>query len=97
MCKGADSVIEERLSRDSRNSPMFAKTQNDVDKYASEGLRTLYLAERYVDEDEFKEWFAKSTQAKLSLTNREEEVAKIDELIEIDLELIGSTAIEDRL
>ena len=33
----------------------------------------------------------------MSLTNREEEVAKIDELIEIDLELIGSTAIEDRL
>ena len=31
------------------------------------------------------------------MTNREEEVAKIDELIETDLELIGSTAIEDRL
>jgi magnesium-transporting ATPase (P-type) len=39
---------------------MFMKTQNDVDKYASEGLRTIYLAERYVDEDEFKEWFEKS-------------------------------------
>ena len=26
MCKGADSVIEERLSKDSRNSAIFAKT-----------------------------------------------------------------------
>jgi len=50
MCKGADSVIEERLSKESKDSSMFMKTQNDVDKYASEGLRTLYLAERYVDE-----------------------------------------------
>ena len=76
---------------------MFMKTQNDVDKYACDGLRTLYLAERFVEENEFKEWFEKSRLAKLSLTNREEEVAKIDELIEINLELIGSTAIEDRL
>jgi len=60
-------------------------------------LRTLYLAERYVDEEEFNAWFEKSKLAKLSLTNREEEVAKIDELIEVELELIGSTAIEDRL
>jgi magnesium-transporting ATPase (P-type) len=29
--------------------------------------------------------------------NRDEEVAKVNELIEIDLELIGSTAIEDKL
>ena len=65
--------------------------------YASDGLRTLYLAERFVEEQEFKEWFEKSRLAKLSLTNREEEVAKIDELIEVNLELIGSTAIEDRL
>jgi magnesium-transporting ATPase (P-type) len=69
----------------------------NVDKYAAEGLRTLYLAERYLEEEEFSVWFEKSRQAKLSLTNREEEVAKIDELIEINLELVGSTAIEDRL
>ena len=55
------------------------------------------MAERYLDEEEYKVWFEKSRQAKLSLTNREEEVAKIDELIEINLELVGSTAIEDRL
>ena len=29
--------------------------------------------------------------------NREEEVAKIDGLIEVELTLIGSTAIEDKL
>lgn len=97
MCKGADSVIEERLTNESKNSALFKKTKADVDKYAAEGLRTLYLAERYIDENELANWLAKSQAAKLSLVNREEEVAKIDELIEVNLELIGSTAIEDRL
>jgi magnesium-transporting ATPase (P-type) len=31
------------------------------------------------------------------VNNREEEVAKINEKIEVNLELIGSTAIEDKL
>jgi magnesium-transporting ATPase (P-type) len=35
--------------------------------------------------------------AKLALKDREEEVAAVDEKIEVNLELIGSTAIEDRL
>jgi len=33
----------------------------------------------------------------LEINNREEKVAAVDEKIEVDLELIGSTAIEDRL
>ena len=36
-------------------------------------------------------------QAKLEINDREQKVADVDELIEVDLELIGATAIEDRL
>jgi len=32
-----------------------------------------------------------------TVTNREEEVARVNETIEKDLELVGSTAIEDKL
>jgi len=60
-------------------------------------LRTLYLAERYLDEREYKRWAEESRVAKLALKDREEEVAAVDEKIEVNLELIGSTAIEDRL
>lgn len=42
-------------------------------------------------------WAEESRIAKLSLKDREEAVALVDEKIEINLELIGSTAIEDRL
>jgi P-type E1-E2 ATPase len=33
----------------------------------------------------------------LSITNRDKAVAAVQEMIEVDLELIGCTAIEDRL
>lgn len=97
MCKGADSVITERLNSKSKNSQMFKKTEQYVEDYAKDGLRTLYLAERFLDESEYNEWNLKSMQAKLEINDRESKVAAIDELIEVNLELIGSTAIEDRL
>ena len=42
MCKGADSVIEARLA--TQNNTSLTKTKSNVDKFANEGLRTLYLA-----------------------------------------------------
>jgi phospholipid-translocating ATPase len=56
MCKGADSVIYERLSRESANSQVFFNTKKAVDIYAEEGLRTLYLAKREIPEDEYQKW-----------------------------------------
>ena len=46
MCKGADTVITERLTQESKESDVFKNTQFMVDKYATEGLRTLYLAQK---------------------------------------------------
>ena len=97
MCKGADSVIEERLTLESKEGPVFQKTKSIVDKYAAEGLRTLYLAEKFLNEKEYKMWAEESRLSKLVLQDREEAVAAVDEKIETNLELIGSTAIEDRL
>jgi phospholipid-transporting ATPase len=97
MCKGADSVILERLSQASREGEVLSKTQEYVDLYAEEGLRTLFLAEKIIDEATYEEWNAEAEAAKLEIHNRDEAVAAVDEKIETDLELIGSTAIEDRL
>ena len=97
LCKGADSVILERLSDDSRHGQVLAETQNCVNICAEEGLRTLFLAEKVISEKEYKEWNEKATAARLEINDRDEKVAAVDELIETDLELVGSTAIEDRL
>lgn len=97
MCKGADTVITERLSPESRQGEVFKKTVRYVDDFAEEGLRTLYLAERSISEQEYNEWNQKFKTAKLQIQNREQEIAKVQELIETNLTIIGSTAIEDRL
>jgi len=60
-------------------------------------LRTLFIAYKVLDEDSYKEWNEKSVASKLLTKNREEEVAAVDGLIETELILIGSTAIEDKL
>jgi len=44
MCKGADSVITDRLSKQSLQSKVFIETDRIVTRYANEGLRTLYLS-----------------------------------------------------
>lgn len=60
-------------------------------------MRTLFLAERIIDEDVYNEWNQKAKAAALCIEGRDEEVDRVNELIETELELIGSTAIEDRL
>lgn len=99
MCKGADSVIEKLLSEESRSSEVHRKTEEYVNLFAREGLRTLYLAERKIDKDFYEQWEKKKKDAKEKVVGREEAVAKADAEIEGTnaLELIGSTAIEDRL
>ena len=55
------------------------------------------LAQRIIPELEFKIWFDEAKKARLAIKDREKLVAEVDEKIEVELELIGSTAIEDRL
>ena len=73
------------------------ETQKFVDEYATEGLRTLFLAQREIDPKEYHPWQKEADRAKEQVNNRDEEIEKVDEKIEVGLELIGSTAIEDRL
>ena len=56
MCKGADSVIKELLSDESVNGDVYKANQAAVDKAAVTGLRTLFLAERTLDEETYKTW-----------------------------------------
>ena len=50
-----------------------------------------------ITQEEYTIWNDKFQKAQLVTHNREEEISKVNELIENDLKLIGSTAIEDRL
>ncbi|XP_022669061.1 probable phospholipid-transporting ATPase IM [Varroa jacobsoni] len=94
-CKGADSVIFERLSETCKD--LQDQTMDHLNKFAGEGLRTLCLAYKDIDEDYFEQWTAKHHAASVTLENREEAVDAVYEEIETNLILIGATAIEDKL
>uniref|UniRef100_A0A8C9EX18 Phospholipid-transporting ATPase n=1 Tax=Pavo cristatus TaxID=9049 RepID=A0A8C9EX18_PAVCR len=93
-CKGADTVIFERLHP--RNLKR-EETEEALDVFASETLRTLCLCYRDISHDEFEAWNKKFMEASVATSNRDEALDKVYEEIEKDLILLGATAIEDKL
>ncbi|KAM7346678.1 ATPase phospholipid transporting 8B isoform 3-T3 [Cochliomyia hominivorax] len=94
-CKGADSVIYDRLS--SSQHDIKARTQDHLNKFAGEGLRTLVLAERHLSSDFYEDWSKRHWDASISLDHREDKLNLIYEEVESELVLVGVTAIEDKL
>ncbi|KAH7343680.1 hypothetical protein B0J17DRAFT_643413 [Rhizoctonia solani] len=95
MCKGADNVIFERLK--AGNESLRTKTGDDLDYFASEGLRTLCLAYKILSPDEYEAWNTRYQEAQVALDGREEKVEAVSDEIERELRLLGATAIEDKL
>ncbi|XP_046677683.1 phospholipid-transporting ATPase ID isoform X2 [Homalodisca vitripennis] len=94
-CKGADSVVYQRLK--GGDEALKAKTLEHLNKFAGEGLRTLCLAVKDLNEKEFETWRVKHHEASVSMDDREERLHQIYEEIERNMTLIGVTAIEDKL
>ncbi|KAJ3416721.1 hypothetical protein HDV05_000551 [Chytridiales sp. JEL 0842] len=101
ICKGADSVIMERLKDkktwSASQRAINEKTFEHTEAYAIIGLRTLLYGVRVLEEQEFAQWADKYEEASTSLENRSKKVEEVAEAIERDFELLGATAIEDKL
>ncbi|XP_016478856.2 putative phospholipid-transporting ATPase 8 isoform X2 [Nicotiana tabacum] len=96
LCKGADSVMFERLSKDGR--AFEGITREHLRQYAEAGLRTLIVAYRELDEEEFQSWEQEFLNAQASVTaDRDALVDAAADKIEKDLILLGVTAVEDKL
>ncbi|PWZ00177.1 phospholipid-translocating P-type ATPase [Testicularia cyperi] len=96
ITKGADSVIYQRLRKD-HPEQLKQTTFKDLENFANAGLRTLCIAYRYLSETEYLEWARLHDEASASLTDRDEAVDEANEKIEVDLTLLGATALEDKL
>ncbi|KXS09048.1 phospholipid-translocating P-type ATPase [Gonapodya prolifera JEL478] len=98
-CKGADSVLLGRLSRDPNvNDPVLvASAETNLAAFGSEGLRTLVVASKQVSEDEWTRLEESYDDAIVSLEDREQKIDAVFEKAETELKLLGLTAIEDRL
>ncbi|XP_068165950.1 phospholipid-transporting ATPase ID-like isoform X2 [Antennarius striatus] len=94
-CKGADTIVYERLHQSC--SKMMDVTTEHLNEFAGEGLRTLVLAYKDLDEEYFSQWKQRHHQASTELEERESKLDQLYEEIEKDLLLLGATAIEDKL
>ncbi|CAH2351134.1 phospholipid-transporting ATPase Dnf1p [[Candida] railenensis] len=97
ICKGADSIIYDRLSKTKNDKTLLEVTAKHLEEYATEGLRTLCIAQRELKWSQYVEWNRRHQEAAASLDNREEKMEAVADSVERELILLGGTAIEDRL
>ncbi|CAO3630552.1 unnamed protein product [Cunninghamella blakesleeana] len=98
--KGADNIMYQRLDTElEENKARMAKTQEDIDNYSNDGLRTLVLAYRIIDEKDpsFQDWQHRMQEASTLVEGRSEKIRELQDEMEYGLTLLGATAIEDKL
>ncbi|KAL6054974.1 Phospholipid-transporting ATPase [Balamuthia mandrillaris] len=97
LCKGADSVIYNRLAKKQKLEDIEDKTYQHLKQFANLGLRTLCMAFREIPEEEYESWAEQYAVAALQIKGRDDAIDAVAEQIETDLQLLGATAVEDRL
>ncbi|KAJ7744516.1 phospholipid-translocating ATPase [Mycena maculata] len=95
LTKGADNVVFERLK--DGGDELKAATETHLTDFANNGLRTLTLAYKVIQEDEYAAWSERYHEATVALDDREEKIEAVSDELERDLRLLGATAIEDKL
>ncbi|GJN93129.1 hypothetical protein Rhopal_006174-T1 [Rhodotorula paludigena] len=96
ICKGADSVIYQRL-REDHDQEVINTTSRQLEEFANAGLRTLCISSRYLTDDEFANWSKIYDKACAAIEDRDDEIERACELVEHDLTILGATALEDKL
>lgn len=98
--KGADSSIMPVLATCPSQSPeatLRERTQQQLNRYAREGLRILVMAKRELTLEEYTQWLARHQKLEISMENRERQIRDSYGQLECGLTLLGATGIEDRL
>uniref|UniRef100_A0A673HQN4 Phospholipid-transporting ATPase n=1 Tax=Sinocyclocheilus rhinocerous TaxID=307959 RepID=A0A673HQN4_9TELE len=101
--KGADSVIMDLIRpatddcKGKRQRKILYKTQNYLNLYAADGLRTLCIAKKVLSKEEYASWLQCHLEAETAIQRREELLFESALRLETNLQLLGATGIEDRL
>ncbi|PWA14376.1 hypothetical protein CCH79_00011112 [Gambusia affinis] len=111
--KGADSVIMNLIkppdtgnTKGKRQKRIFCRTQNYLNLYAADGLRTLCIAKKTLSKEEYARWLQRHLEAETAIQGREELLYESALRLETGLHLLGllahfsvsgATGVEDRL
>jgi phospholipid-transporting ATPase len=91
--KGADNLMIER----SKGIKDLDQLNNHLSFFSKQGLRTLLLARRELEESLALRWLESYKAASSNIEDREQMLHDVAEEIEKDLEIVGASAVEDRL
>ena len=94
--KGADSIIEQRLSKNT-NQDILKKCKECVNYFSSQGYRTLLIGMKIISQNEYNKFANELNEANMSLEDKDKKVEEIYNKIEQNIFLIGSTIVEDKL
>lgn len=95
LTKGADNIIFERLKGGADD--LKQTTEAHLEDFANAGLRTLTLAYKVIQENEYEAWSESYHEASTAMDDREDKIEAVCNEMERELRLLGATAIEDRL
>ena len=94
--KGADNIIEQRLSKDT-NKEILTNCKKYVNYFSSQGYRTLFIGMKVLSKEEYDAFANNLNEANMSLEGKEKKVEALYDKIEQNIFLIGSTIVEDKL
>ena len=94
--KGADSIIEARLDKETPKEVLDC-SRYYVNLFSAQGYRTLYIAMKVFKEEEWEDFSAELEQAEMDPFHKKEKLEEIYQRIENGLTLLGSTIVEDKL
>ncbi|KAI6206385.1 Phospholipid-transporting ATPase [Aphelenchoides besseyi] len=98
LCKGADEQVLPNLDPVNNDSALVEMNRQILANYGRVGLRTLCMAMRVVPEAEFNEWLeTRELVEDVCEDDSNELMSETSKRIETKLQLLGVTAIEDRL
>jgi magnesium-transporting ATPase (P-type) len=104
--KGADDVIFDRLAKapapaaptaGGSGGAVAVATDRQLEAFGAAGLRTLCVAQRSLDAALVRGWEPRVRAAAGLVSGREAALELLAAEVECELELLGCTAIEDRL
>ncbi|CAL9229196.1 unnamed protein product [Arabidopsis halleri] len=93
--KGADSSMFSVM--DESYGGVIQETKIQLHAYSSDGLRTLVVGMRELNDSEFEQWHSSFEAASTALIGRAGLLRKVAGNIETNLRIVGATAIEDKL
>ncbi|ORZ33535.1 hypothetical protein BCR44DRAFT_1438169 [Catenaria anguillulae PL171] len=97
--KGADNIMFQRLAPDhDGNEPeQLQSLKEQIHSFSEEGLRTLVFTAKVMSEADYADFKRKYDEAARSLVDRDARLDATMDTVELGLELLGCSAIEDRL